>query len=1018
MTIRQRIFLTVLILSILLVSAWGVQAEGKPVRYNAVPSFTVAEPRIGIASFTQANADNLMMFGGATIDDPLAEVERAVRFRLCSNYEAIFFRTGAGSAKFELEVYLLRSRELLGSDQTMIAGTGPKQSAGSLGVNITLNEPGIYRLAIVSRSTAQALGAPGPVIDEDEIIVYVIVGGGATDSTNGSSGLALIRASAGEATASPLPVLASPPVPVPTDRELQVASPRGHFLYTAVAAAENFDRNHGRVLVVREGDSVTFKSAYEFVWFHGAAGTAQTELVIRIESAKDGEDPLGEDQTDISRDQGPWKLAGVLSAEVPFNDPGYYTVLATIRTRVDPPASTPGIATEDEDTVRVYVWVLGEPHVGAISGIVTEDENDVPLERVAIRVYKADTKRFVKIVYTGPDGSYKATGLEPGEYLVQADPLGQNYLPEWYDDAPTREEADPVTVVADETTEGIDFGLTPGGVISGQVIEDDPDATTPVIVPIPGVSVLVGRFDDNVVVAQTHTRDDGTYRLEKLPADTYWVWAGSATKSLIGEYYDDHLQREDADPIDVGAGQEVSDIDFALRYGGSVAGRVTCANEPSGLAPCKVTAYDWDSNEAIATVDTDRSGFYLVPSLPEGAYRIYAWDEAGRYVPEYYDDATDPEDATPVIAVVSHVFPNETFSITVEIKEVTDLGAFSLILSFDPLIVEGLDVELGGFLGSTGRSVVEGAAVIDNVGGTVTYGAVSYGDQAGPDGAGVLATITFRALASGESALQWNDTELLDTQAAAIVHRTRDGRVVASECIFGDFDCDCDVDIVDIMQVAIRWGSQVGDPEYDPLYDLDGDGDIDIVDVALVAAAWGNTCDDPGTTSQGGGARVLSATLLSTGLRTEPASAAALVGDPVTLQVWIDEALDLGSFEFTLTYDATRLSLAPDDVVLGDFLGSTGRSTTAMGPQIVVDGGVGTLNFGGMTLGATPPGPDGSGVLAEITFTAVAGGEADVSLVSAQVTDTTGASLQQMALQGATVNISASPRSFVPFVKR
>jgi len=47
MTIRQRIFLTVLILSTLLVSAWGVQAEGKPVRYNAVPSFTVAEPRIG-----------------------------------------------------------------------------------------------------------------------------------------------------------------------------------------------------------------------------------------------------------------------------------------------------------------------------------------------------------------------------------------------------------------------------------------------------------------------------------------------------------------------------------------------------------------------------------------------------------------------------------------------------------------------------------------------------------------------------------------------------------------------------------------------------------------------------------------------------------------------------------------------------------------------------------------------------------------------------------------------------------
>jgi len=55
----------------------------------------------------------------------------------------------------------------------------------------------------------------------------------------------------------------------------------------------------------------------------------------------------------------------------------------------------------------------------------------------------------------------------------------------------------------------------------------------------------------------------------------------------------------------------------------------------------------------------------------------------------------------------------------------------------------------------------------------------------------------------------------------------------------GDLDCDCDVDVKDVMLVANCWQST--DPECDP-YDLDDDGDIDIVDIMLVAAKWGDTC--------------------------------------------------------------------------------------------------------------------------------------------------------------------------------
>ena len=65
-------------------------------------------------------------------------------------------------------------------------------------------------------------------------------------------------------------------------------------------------------------------------------------------------------------------------------------------------------------------------------------------------------------------------------------------------------------------------------------------------------------------------------------------------------------------------------------------------------------------------------------------------------------------------------------------------------------------------------------------------------------------------------------------------------RIIAA--LEGDVNCDCVVDIVDIMLVSSRWGCECGSERYDPRYDLDGDCDIDVVDVMLVTARWGNTC--------------------------------------------------------------------------------------------------------------------------------------------------------------------------------
>jgi RHS repeat-associated protein len=59
-----------------------------------------------------------------------------------------------------------------------------------------------------------------------------------------------------------------------------------------------------------------------------------------------------------------------------------------------------------------------------------------------------------------------------------------------------------------------------------------------------------------------------------------------------------------------------------------------------------------------------------------------------------------------------------------------------------------------------------------------------------------------------------------------------------------DLDGDCDVDIVDIMMVASRWGCQCGDDCYDSLYDFDSDCWITVADIMQVAAHWRETCPE------------------------------------------------------------------------------------------------------------------------------------------------------------------------------
>jgi len=178
----------------------------------------------------------------------------------------------------------------------------------------------------------------------------------------------------------------------------------------------------------------------------------------------------------------------------------------------------------------------------------------------------------------------------------------------------------------------------------------------------------------------------------------------------------------------------------------------------------------------------------------------------------------------------------------VSIADVANLGSFQFVLTFSPNIVHVAGLELGDFLGSTGRGTVPVGPEIDNQLGTVSFGAASFGEQAGPDGSGVLATITFSPQAAGGSDLHLQNVQVTDTVTDMISVDLQDGQVTVTQSIPGDLDGDCDVDVVDIMIVANRWNTSEGEENYDPACDMDNDGDIDVVDIMIVASHWGDTC--------------------------------------------------------------------------------------------------------------------------------------------------------------------------------
>ena len=218
------------------------------------------------------------------------------------------------------------------------------------------------------------------------------------------------------------------------------------------------------------------------------------------------------------------------------------------------------------------------------------------------------------------------------------------------------------------------------------------------------------------------------------------------------------------------------------------------------------------------------------------------------------DDAT-VEVCGPIVFVSppwQQVESGNTVNADLRIENVESLYGADVYLRFDPTRLEvqdtdpispGVQIQPGSFLDAGQERVILNSA--DNLSGEIRYVASLQGPAPPVSGSGILASITFKGIAEGDSSLILDTVSLADDQSNPIAVRRGDGAisVVLELCSLSeDVDGNGYVDVQDIMLTANHWRLSAGDPAYDDACDIDGDGDTDIADVMRVILQWGNSC--------------------------------------------------------------------------------------------------------------------------------------------------------------------------------
>lgn len=281
-----------------------------------------------------------------------------------------------------------------------------------------------------------------------------------------------------------------------------------------------------------------------------------------------------------------------------------------------------------------------------VSGLVVAASTGQPVRRAYVRMTGQELPGG-RAALTDADGRYRLEELPAGRYTIQVSK--PSFVTVAFGQRRPLQPGTPVEIAAGQTLDDIDVQLPRGSVITGQLVDEEGE-------PLPSVAVQVLRHqyrqgERQLVVAGTDQSDDrGQFRVFGLAPGTYYVsavarrpgvggrrfrgrfGAGNVIEESTGyapSYYPGVPNRNEATPVTVGVGQEMTNVNFAVllvptaRVSGFVMG-------PDGQAATRSSVVLLPDDgagflpAASLTGRTNDDGSFTVVNVPPGRYLAFA----------------------------------------------------------------------------------------------------------------------------------------------------------------------------------------------------------------------------------------------------------------------------------------------------------------------------------------------------------------------------------------------------------
>lgn len=284
---------------------------------------------------------------------------------------------------------------------------------------------------------------------------------------------------------------------------------------------------------------------------------------------------------------------------------------------------------------------------GTIDGTVT-DSNGNPLADIYVYAW-GETSGYGQAL-TNASGQYHLTGLPTDTYFVQFSDQTHAYATEYYTGAVEQLDATTVSVVAGNSSTGIDASLNDAATISGTVIGPDN-------LPVKSAQMSLLSTATGASLATAVSAADGTYTLAGLPAGEFKVRFGSPTPNLLDAYWNGATVEGDATPLTLIPGQVVPSINAKLLDAPtSISGLVTMQNLPSNISLSDVCAVLWSGSSQLRSSCSDYSGNFRMDDVAPGTYTVSYQDMLGVLPTTWFGGTATQSGSTPITVGIKEHF--------------------------------------------------------------------------------------------------------------------------------------------------------------------------------------------------------------------------------------------------------------------------------------------------------------------------------------------------------------------------